>query len=137
MLIKPGVVPTMGGAQLFPAGVDLGGGIVLGEGWNREGLRTFEWNATTVAVNPALVIKGLVAGGAYRLSFSTTIFTGTGTVPVFVGTAIADVTISATGSVDVGVVAGATSDELSFVITTNATMTRIAIKELYIVPLKP
>lgn len=118
---------------LLPVEDDIN--IIFGDGWTREGLRTFEYN-TSVAVNPALEIVGVVPGATYAVTFNCSIFTGTG------GQCIArlgwDLTgndllmFNAVGTYSAAAKCGPDNDKLRFIIDTNATVTRLSIKDLFV-----
>jgi hypothetical protein len=132
-IIKPGVVPTLGGVKLFQrslANFDL----TLGEGWTQEGPRAFVFEGPTVAVSPALSFGPIVDGASYQVAMNITEINGLAPlVSVRLGGIPELVAISAIGIYTFPkVVANATTQLLEFIVALNTNTDKVVIKSLYI-----
>lgn len=122
--------------RLIEPGITIDPPLSIGEGWAPLGGGAWEWNAPTTEVNPELTFSGLVEGGVYNVACLVTIFTGTGSMTVTLGGTTPIMTFIMPGTRLVQAVAEATNDELKFIINTNATVTRVAVKDIQITRVK-
>jgi hypothetical protein len=111
----------------------VAGTPVLGEGWSYAGGRAFQWAAPTTEVNPALAFSGVVPGATYRVIIQVTEFTGTGNATVTLGDAGSPIaTITGVQTIDWVGKANVVDDLFKIVINTNATVTSLTIKNLFV-----